>query len=79
MLQNAKCKKKRSDPVLSQNPQYHQKMKVKRKHIDVTKTFDYKTIADRLRAVSWSSYCYPTSVVTPVYGIPIFPLTEKDV
>ena len=30
-----------------------------------TKNFDYTTIADRLRAVSWSSNSYPTDLVKP--------------
>ena len=27
------------------------------------KTFDYKTIVDRLRIVSWSNYSHPTGVI----------------
>ena len=38
-----------------------------------TKSFDYTTISDRLRIVSWSNDSYPTGVVKPVYGIPTFP------
>ena len=38
--------------------------------------FDYTTIADRLRTVSWSNSSYPTGVVKPVYERSTFPLTE---
>ena len=41
--------------------------------------FDYTTIADRLRTVSWGNDSHPTGVVKPVYGIPTFPLTAKVV
>ena len=41
--------------------------------------FDYTTIADRLRTVSWSNDSHQTCVVKPVYGIPTFPLTAKAV
>ena len=43
------------------------------------KIFDYTTIADRLRTVSWSNDSHPTGVVKSVYGIPTFPLTTKAV
>ena len=46
---------------------------------NATKNFDCTTIADRLRTVSWGNDSHPTGVVKPVYGIPIFPLTEKTV
>ena len=46
---------------------------------NATKNFDYTTIADRLRTVSWGSDSHPAGVVTPVYGIPTFPLTAKAV
>ena len=35
---------------------------------NATNSFDYTTIADRLRAVSWSHKSHPTGVVKPVYG-----------
>ena len=41
--------------------------------------FDYTTIADWLRTVSWGNDSHPTGVVKPVYGIPTFPLTAKAV
>ena len=41
-------------------------MKVKRQHKNATKDFDYTTIADRLRTVSWSNYCHATGLVKPV-------------
>ena len=34
---------------------------------NATKNFDYTTIANRLRTVSWSNSSHPTGVVKPVY------------
>ena len=73
-----KRKGKRSDPVLWQKLPYHQQ-KIKRQHKDTTKNFDYTTITDRLRMVSWSNLCHPTGLVKPVYVIPTFPLIAKAV
>ena len=53
--------------------------KAKWQHKNATKYFDYTTIADRLRTVSWDNDSHPTDVVKPVYGIPTFPLTAKAV
>ena len=36
---------------------------------NATKNFDYTTIADRLRTVSWGNDSHPAGVVKPVYGI----------
>ena len=36
------------------------------------KNFDYTTIVNRLRTVSWSNYSHPTGVIKPVYGYPTF-------
>ena len=41
--------------------------------------FDYTTIADRLRTVSWGNDSFPTGVVKPVNGIPTHPLTTTVV
>ena len=41
--------------------------------------FDYTTIADRIRTVSWSNDSHPVGVVKPVYMIKTFPLTTKAV
>ena len=41
--------------------------------------FDYTTIVDRLRTVSWGNDSLQTGVVKTVYGIPTFPLTAKAV
>ena len=49
------------------------------KHKNAANNFDYPTIADRLRMVSWGNDSHPTGVVKPVYGIPTFPLTTKAV
>ena len=48
-------------------------------HKNATKNFDYTTIEDRLRTVSWGNDSYPTSVVKLVYGISTFPQTAKAV
>ena len=50
-----------------------------RQYKNATKDFDYSTIADQLRTVSWSNDSHPTGVVKPVYGIPTFSLTTKAV
>ena len=41
---------------------------------NATKNFDYTTISDRLRTVSWSNSSYPAGVVKPVYERSTFPL-----
>ena len=48
-------------------------------HKNATKNFDYTTIADRLRTVSWSNSSHPTGVVRPVYERSTFPLTATAV
>ena len=42
-------------------------------------TYDYTTIADRLRTVSGSYNSHPTGVVKPIYERWTFPLTAKAV
>ena len=54
-------------------------LKIKGQHTNATKNFDYTTIADRLKTVSWSNDSHPTGVVKPVYRIPTVPLTTKAV
>ena len=46
---------------------------------NATKYFDYTTIADRLRTVSWGNSSHPTGVVKPVYERSTFPLTTTAV
>ena len=46
---------------------------------NATKNFDYTTIADRLRKVSWSNSGLTTGVVKPVYERSTFPLTATAV
>ena len=41
--------------------------------------FDYTTIADRQRTVSWSNNIHPTGVVKPVYERWTYPLTATAV
>ena len=48
-------------------------------HKNATKNFDYTTIADRLRTVSWSNSSHQTGVVKPVYERSTFPLTATAV
>ena len=48
-------------------------------HNNATKNYDYATIADRLRTVSWSNSSHPTRVVKPVYERSTFPLTATAV
>ena len=49
-----------------------------KKQRDITKTpptFDYTTIADRLRTISWSNDSQPTGVVEPAKGVLNLPPT----
>ena len=58
------------------NPYTHRTIqKATWQHKNATKNFDYTTIADRLRTVSWSNSSQPTGVVNPVYERSTFPLT----
>ena len=50
-----------------------------KKHKKANKKFEYTTIADRHRTVSWSSCSQRPGVVKPVYGIQTFPLTTNAV
>ena len=69
--------RKRSDSVLHR--QKNKKKSPTWQHKNATKNFDYTTIADRLKMVSWGNDSNPTGVIKPVYGIPTFPLTTKAV
>ena len=40
--------------------------------------FDYTTILNRLRAVSWSNDSLPTGLAKQVYGIPNLPTNRKN-
>ena len=44
------------------------KFETKRQHKNATSNFDYITIADRLRTVSWSNNSHPTCVVKRFTG-----------
>ena len=56
-------------------PYTHRKIqKATWQHKNATKNFDYTTIADRLRNIS-----YPTGVVKPVYERSTFPVTTTAV
>ena len=52
-----------------------QRDNVKKRH----QNFDYTTIADRPRTVSWNNRSYPTGVLIPVYERSTFPLTATAV
>ena len=61
-------------------PTLTEKSKKQRDNIkNATKNYDYTTIADRLRTVSWSNSSYPTVVVKPVEERLTFPLAAKVV
>ena len=53
--------------------------KSKEQHKNATKIFDYATIKDRHRTVSWNNNSHPAGVVKQVNGIQTFPLTVKAV
>ena len=63
----------------TKGPTYTEKSKKQRddKKKTATKNFDYTTITDRLRTVSWSNNSHPTGVVKPVYDRSTFQLTAK--
>ena len=62
------------------NPYTHRTIqKATWQHKNATKNFDYTTIADRLRTVSWSNSSHPTGVVKPVYERSTFPQTATAV
>ena len=65
---------------MTKAPTPKEKSKKQRDNIkNVTKNFDYTTIADRLRTVSWSNSSHPNGVVKPVYERSTFSLTAKVV
>ena len=67
-------------PVTKTPTSTHRKIqKATWQHKNATKNFDYTTIADRLRTVSWSNNSHPTGVVKPVYERSTFPLTATAV
>ena len=78
-MQHLRRKRRRSDPVLWQNPLCQQKI---RKTKDNTQTPPKSSITQRLwndsgRLVGVTSH--PTGVIKPVYGYPTLPLTTKAV
>ena len=64
---------------MSKAPALRKIQKATWQHKNVTKNFNYTTITDRLRTVSWGNDIHPTDVVKPVCWIPTFPLTAKAV
>ena len=73
----SKRHRKSSDSVLRQKLLYQQKIQQKKNKIDNKKTPTKTPISHRRRTVCWSNNRRPTSVVKPVYGLPIFQLTAK--
>ena len=69
-------KRKISDSALWKSL-YKQKIK-KRTTSKRHQNFDYKTIADRLRTVSWRNNKHPTGIIKPVNGYPTFPPTTEE-
>ena len=73
---------KRRDLTQSYDKSPYTRRKIEKamwQHKNATKDFDYITIADRLRTVSFGNDSHPTGVVKPDYGIPTFPLNAKAV
>ena len=74
-----KRKRRRSDLVVTKAPTPTDQSKTTWQFKNATKKFDYTTIADRLKTVSWVNDSHLTDAVKPVYGIPTFPLTATTV
>ena len=67
-------------PSYDKIPYTHRKnKKTTWQHKKRHQNFDYTTIADRLRTVSWSNSSHPTGVVKPVYERSTFQITAKVV
>ena len=78
---NGTVREKRRDLTRSydKSPYTHRKpQKATWQHTNATKDFHYTTIADRLRAVIRGNDSHLTGMVKPIYGIPTFPLTVRD-
>ena len=64
----------------TKTPTPTKKSKKQRDNIEnATKNFDFTTIANRLRTVSWRNSSHPTGAVKRVYERSTFPLTAKVV
>ena len=61
-------------PTLTEKPK-EQRDNIKKRH----QNFDYTTIADRFRTVSWSNSGHSNGVLKPVYERSTFPLTTTAV
>ena len=65
---------------MTKTPTPTEKSKKQRDNIkNATKNFNYTTIADWLRTVSWSNTSHSTGVVKPVYERSTFPLIATAV
>ena len=76
------CKRQRRDltQYYDKSPYTHRQIQnAKWQHKNATENFDYTTIADRLKAVSWGNDSYQTGVVKLVYEILTFQLTATAV
>ena len=65
-------KRKERDPTPT--PTENANVTTQKRH----QNFDYTTIADRLRTVSWGNDSHPTGVVIPVSGILTLPTYRKS-
>ena len=60
---------------MTKTPSPTEKSKKQRDNTKSHQNFDYTTIADQLRTVSWGNDSHPAGVVKPVNGSPTLPLT----
>ena len=80
---DGQVKDKKEEIWLSPMTNAHTPTEKFKKHRDniknVTKNFDYTTIADRLKTVSRSNSSHPSGVIKRVLWAPSFPLTATAV
>ena len=62
---------------MTKAPTYRKIQKATWQHNNATKNFDYTTLADRLRTVSWRYSSHSTGVVKPVYERSSFQLSNS--
>ena len=80
MILNAEKKEEIWLSPMTKAPTPKEKSKKQRDNIKhATKNFDYTTIADRHKTVSWSNSSHSTGMVKPVYERSTFPLTATAV
>ena len=73
-----KRKRKQIDSAIGQSPYIHRNLQTtKSQHKTASKNIGFTTNIERLMTVSLRYHNHTTSVVKPVDGIPIFPLTAN--